>query len=200
MWLINHPGTTHGFDNGWDGYKLSGALGTPELFAMEDSGNYQVSTSSDMSNTYLGFQAGLDLEDTLTFNNENLLTQYAGIYLDDFIENKVIDISNSGTQYAFVTENTPAPVKRFMIVTNPTDVVAVVSTQLKVFNSGNIVFIQNSGPLNGEMRVYDMMGRYIKRATFSPNGVTAVQLESISGAYIIKAATINEIARKKIIF
>ena len=200
MWLINHPGTTHGFDNGWDGYKLSGALGTPQLFAVEESGNYQVSTSSDMSNTYLGFQAGLDLEDTLTFYNENLLTQYAGIYLEDLIANKVIDISNSGTQYAFVTDNTPAPVKRFMIVTNPTEVDPVTSTHLKVFNSGNTVFIQNSGNLNGEMKVYDMMGRNIKRSTFSPYGVTAVKLETISGAYIIKAATDNERVTKKIIF
>jgi len=199
MWLINQPGTTHGFDNGWDGYKLSGTLGTPQLFAMEDSGNYQVSTSSDMSNTYMGFQAGLDLEDTLTFYSENLLTQYAGIYLEDLVENKVIDISTSGTQYAFVTDSTPAPVKRFMIVTNLTEVAPVTSSYLKVFNSGNTVFIQNSGSLNGEMIVYDMMGRDIKRATFGPYGVTAVQLEAISGSYIIKATTDNEIVSKKII-
>jgi len=148
------------------------------------------------------------------------------------VENKVVDISKSGTQYAFVTDNTPAPVKRFkivtnsikmvpvvsthkietnpaemvpvastqMIVTNPIELIPVASTQLKVFNSGNTVFIQNSGDLNGEMIVYDMMGRAIKRATFSPYGVTAVQLETISGAYIIKAATSNEIERKKIVF
>jgi hypothetical protein len=200
MWLINQPGTTRGFDNGWDGYKLSGTLGTPQLFAWEDSGNYQVSTSSDMSNTYLGFQAGLDLEDTLTFYSENLLTQYAGIYLEDLIANKVIDISTSGTQYAFVTDSTAAPVKRFMIVTNPTAVVPVASTQLKVFNSGNTIFIQNPGNLNGEMIVYDMMGRDIKRATFGPYGITAVHLETISGAYIIKASTDNERVTKKIVF
>jgi len=200
MWLINQPGTTHGFDNGWDGYKLSGTLGTPQLFAWEDSGNYQVSTSSDMSNTYLGFQAGLDLEDTLTFYSENLLTQYTGIYLDDLVANKVIDISTSGTQYAFETDSTYAPVKRFLIVTNPTEVGPVASTQLKVFNSGNIVFIQNPGKLNGEMIVYDMMGRDIRRATFGPYGVTAIQLETISGAYIIKAATDNERVTRKIVF
>ena len=200
MWLINQPGTTHGFDNGWDGYKISGTLGTPQLFAMEESGNYQVSTSSDMSNTYLGFQAGLDLEDTLSFYSENLSTQYAGIYLDDLVANKVIDISTSGTQYAFVADSTGAPVKRFLIVTNPTEVNTVASTQLKVFNSGNTVFIQNSGKLNGEMIVYDMMGRDIRIAPFGPYGVTAVQLETISGAYIIKAATDKEIIIKKIIF
>ena len=200
MWLINQPGTTHGFDNGWDGYKMSGTLGTPQLFAMEESGNYQVSTSSDMSNTYLGFQAGLDLEDTLTFYSENLLTQYAGIYLVDLVENKIIDVSTSGAQYAFVTDTTSAPVKRFMIVTNPTGAPTVASTQLKVFNSANTVFIQNSGSQNGELIVYDMMGRDIKRATFGPYGVTAVQLETISGAYIIKASTDNERVTKKIIF
>jgi hypothetical protein len=201
MWLINQPGTTHGFDNGWDGYKLSGTLGTPELFAMEDSGNYQVSTSSDMSNTFLGFQAGLDLEDTLTFYSENLLTQYAGIYLEDLVKNKVIDVSTSGTQYAFVTDSTPAPVKRFMIITNPTpkEVAPDTSTYLKVFSSGNTVFVQNRTNQNGKLIVYDMMGRNIKETNFGPNNVSAFQIDPISGTYVINAITNNEKVSKKII-
>jgi hypothetical protein len=198
MWLINQPGTTHGFDNGWDGYKMTGDAGTPQLFAMEESGNYQVSTSDDMSNTYLGFQAGIDLEDTLTFYNENLTTRYAGVYLVDLTKNNVIDITKSGTQYSFIAESTPTPVKRFMIITRSSDE-ATTDTELKLFSSGNIVFVQNFGNLNGEIVVYDVMGHLLKRATFGPYGITAVQVGTITGAYIVKASTSNEKVSEKII-
>lgn len=90
------------------------------LFAMEETGNYQVSTSDNLNNTYLGFQAGVDnVEDTLTFTHANIALKYDGLYLVDLVENKVVDISTSGTQYAFKAESTPSPVKRFKIVTEP---------------------------------------------------------------------------------
>ena len=198
MWLINQPGTTRAFDDGWDGYKLPGVTDAPQLFAMEESGNYQISTSDDMSNTYLGFQAGVDLQDTLTFENENLTTKYAAVYLVDFVENSVTDITKSGTQYAFVTESTPNPVKRFLIITRSSEESAT-DTELKVFNFGHTVFVQNLGSQNGEMVVYDMMGRALKRAIFSPSGITAVQLDGIPGAYVVNASTSNERVSKKVI-
>jgi len=199
MWLINQPGTTRGFDNGWDGYKMTGDVGTPQLFAMEESGNYQISTSDDMNNTYLGFQAGIDTQDTLTFNNENIETKYKSIYLFDLVENRIIDITKSGTQYMFMTESTPGPVKRFQIVASPVENETTSAAKLNVFTAGNTVFVQNSGILNGEMIVYDMMGRMLKKAPFAPYGVTAVQVGTIPGAYVVKAATNNESVSKKII-
>jgi hypothetical protein len=200
MWLINEPGTTRDFDDGWDGYKLSGAVGTPKLFAMEESGNYQVSTSDDLNNTYLGFQAGIDLEDTLTFKNENIELKYDGVYLVDLIENKVINIVKSGTQYIFKTESTPAPVKRFKIVTEPyIKNAADLATKLKMFNDNNTVFVDNPGSEKGELYFYDLMGRYLRKEIFEPNSVSSFSLFSISGVYIVKAVTGSEKVSKQII-
>jgi hypothetical protein len=200
VWLIDEPGTTHGFDNGWDGYKLFGAVGTPKLFAMEKDANYQISTADDFNNTYLGFQAGVDMEDTLTFKSENVATRYSGIYLVDLVENKVIDIATSGTQYTFKTEATPSPVKRFKIVTQPIDENPVDSTpRLKVFNDNNIVFVDNSSSQEGELYFYDIMGRYLKKEPFGPNGISAFPLFSPAGVYIVKTVTSTEEVSKKII-
>jgi hypothetical protein len=200
MWLINEPGTTRGFDNGWDGYKLNGAVGTPKLFAMEESGNYQISTSSDLSNTCLGFQAGVDLEDTLTFKSENLELKYDGMYLVDLVENKVIDITKSGTQYVFKAESTVAPVKRFKIVTEPyVKNVADLTTRMKVFNDNDAVFVDNSSNEKGELYFYDIMGRYLKKEIFGPNSISSFLLFSTSGAYVVKAVTSSEKVSKRII-
>lgn len=200
MWLINEPGTTRGFDNGWDGYKLSGAVGTPKLFAMEESGNYQISTSSDLNNTYLGFQAGIDLEDTLTFKSENLGLKYDGVYLVDLVENKIVDITKSGTQYAFKAESTAAPVKRFKITTEAYVKDAQdLTTQIKVFNDNDAVFVDNSSNQKGELYFYDLMGRYIKKEIFGPTSISSFPLSSVSGVYVVKAVTTTEKVSKKII-
>jgi hypothetical protein len=200
VWLIDEPGTTHDFDNGWDGYKLFGAVGTPKLFAMENDANYQISTSGDINNTYLGFQAGVDLEDTLTFKSENIGTRYSRIYLVDLVENKVIDIAKSGTQYTFKAEATPAPIKRFKIVTLPIDENPANSApRLKVFNDNNIVFVDNSSNQKGDLYFYDIMGRYLKKEPFVPNAVSVFPLFSVPGAYIVKTVTSTEEVSKKII-
>lgn len=200
MWLISESGTTRDFDDGWDGYKLSGAVGTPKLFAMEESGNYQISTSADISNTYLGFQAGVDLEDTLTFRNENVELKYDGVYLVDLIENKVIDITKSGAQYIFKTELTPAPVKRFKIVTDPyVKNAADLTTKLKVFNDNNIVFVDNPTSEKGELYFYDLMGHYLKKEIFGSNSISSFPLLYTSGVYIVKAVTGSEKVCKQVI-
>ena len=193
MWLINEPATSHGFDNGWDGYKMSGAIGTPQLFAMEDSGNYQISTSSDLNNTYLGFQAGIDREDTLTFKNENIASKYGSIYLQDLVENTVIDISKSGTQYMFTAESTPNPVKRFKIVTDPGDGDnCCVTSLLSISNDNNTVFVHNKSNQKGDLYFYDMLGRVIQKVSFGIDSISSFPLSSTNGTYIVKAVTCSE--------
>jgi hypothetical protein len=200
MWLFTQPGCTRNFDNGWDGAKLMGEALTTQLFAIEQDGYYQVDAVEDINNTLLGFQAGENSGYTLTFTHQNFASNYAGLFLVDLVENKTTDITKSGSTYSFVAEPAPAPVKRFLIASrNIKNDIVDATTQLNVFNSGNRIFIQNSGNLNGKLEIYDLMGRNLKTASFGPSSVTSVQLETITGAYIINAATEKERITKKII-
>jgi len=200
MWLFSNSSCTRNFDNGWDGAKIMGSSLAPQIFAIEPDNNYQVDAVSDINNTQLGFQAGEDIEYTLTFTYQNLLSKYTGVYLLDLLENKTVEITESGSTYSFAAETTPTPVKRFKIVTRPYEKdTPDATTQIKVFSSGNTVFVQNSGNLNGEITLYDMTGRTLKKSTFGPYGITALQIGSISGAYVVKAYTSNENVSKRII-
>jgi hypothetical protein len=200
MWLFAQPGCTRNFDNGWDGVKMPGDVLTPKIFAVEQDGNYQVDAVDDINNTFLGFQAGEDTEYKLTFTYQNISSKYAGVYLVDLVENKTVDITQSGSTYSFTAESTPIPVKRFFIATRNIDSTGSGdNSQLKVFNSGNTVFVQNLSNQNGELVIYDMMGRNFKNTKFGPYGISAIQIGSISGAYIINAATNKDRVSKKII-
>ena len=201
MWLFAQPGCTRNFDNGWDGAKMPGDALAPKIFAEEEDGNYQVDAVDDINNTFLGFQAGEDTQYKLTFTHQNITSKYAGVYLVDLVDNKTVDITLSGSTYSFTAESTPTPVKRFIIATRSIDNTGSGdNSQLKVFNSGNTVFVQNLSNQNGQLNLYDMMGRNLKNAKFGPYGISAIQIGSfISGAYIINAATDNERVCKKII-
>lgn len=135
MWLFSVPTCTYYFDNGWDGHKMFGSSMSPQIFAIEPDGYYQISCIPDVNNTYIGFSAGVDTTYMLTFTHQNIATRYNQLYLIDSVANKTIDIYQSGTTYTFTAMVTPEPVKRFKIVTSlpvviippvPTDTIPVV--------------------------------------------------------------------------
>lgn len=84
-----------------------------------------------------------------------------------------------------------------MIVTRTSEE-ETAETKIKLFSARNTIFIQNMGNQTGEIIVYDMLGRAVKRATFAPYGITTVQPGG-SGAYVVKAATGVERVTKKVI-
>ena len=129
MWIFAVSTCTRDFDNGWDAYKMFGSVVTPQLFAWEANGNFQIDAVPDFNNTYLGFKAGEDSVYTFTFNHEYVDQMYKQLYLIDSVANKTVDIFASGTQYTFTVQKTDVPVKRFKIVTSlPTPPVVVAPT------------------------------------------------------------------------
>ena len=202
MWIFTDPSCTNQFDNGWDGYKIPGAAGNPQLFAMESDGNYQIDAVSDVNETNLGFSAGQETNYTLTFTHQNTDKVYTGLYLVDLLENKTTDITTSGSVYTFTAMSTSTPVNRFKIVTSPTvDTNNLqVTSNLKIFNSKGTVYIQNQSDQNGNLILYNMDGKAVKKIEFKANEITSFStVNLIPGAYVAKANTNLEMVAGKII-
>ena len=198
MWIFTEPYCTYSFDNGWDSEKFLGSAIAPQLYAMENDGDYQVNSVDDMNNTYLGFQAGEDSIYTMTFTNQNLGLDYTNVYLVDSVSQKTVDITASGSTYSFVTLPTDTIIKRFKIVTilnanntTPTNVIvptAELST-IKIFSSQRTVFVDNRTENDGYVLLYDIAGRFIRKYLFANHEVTTIQTGLSPGSYIAKAVT-----------
>jgi len=201
MWIFSDSTCTSGFDNGYDGFKLLGSSLSPQIFAFGSDGEYQVSAVKDMNNTELGFQAGQDSEYTLSFTHENVESKYAGIYLVDLVDNKTIDITANGSKYTFVSEPTASTVKRFKIVTNYYEIKEKKSEikPIKIFNANGSVFIQNLSSESGELMIYNMSGRFVKRVNFNGNCLTIVEQNLSPGAYVASVVTNSDRFSKRII-
>jgi hypothetical protein len=111
-----------------------------------------------------------------------------------------VNITQSGSKYSFKSESTPSPVKRFKITTEPYIKDAQdLSSQIKLFNDNETVFVENLSNEKGELYVYDIMGRYLKKETFGPNSISSYSFPLTSGAYVIKAQSASEKVSKRII-
>jgi len=199
MWIFTNPACTRGFDNGWDGYKFLGSALTPQLFAMESVGDLQIDAVEDINETYLGFKAGEDSKYTLSFTHENMGARYTSLFLQDLQDNTVVDITQSGTNYTFMSQSTTDPVKRFKIVSSPGTDIKETDSQLKIFASHQTVFIQNFSSTAGDIMLYDASGQFIQNFNFGADCVTAITLSLPPGAYLIKATTETSKLNRKIL-
>jgi len=202
MWVFTDPICTHNFDNGWDGRKLLGTALTPQIYALEVDGNYQVNAVNDINNTDLAFQAGEDTNYMLTFTHQNLESAYSTLYLIDLLENKTIDISQTGTEYNFTAAITATPEKRFKIVTSAgiaTDNVNTNGNGLKLFTVQNKVIVHNFGDSICHLTLYDINGRIVLKTTISPQSISTIVTHLTEGCYVAKAKTENMEVTEKVI-
>jgi hypothetical protein len=158
---------------------------------METSGNYQVNSVGNINDTYLGFQAGTVGNYTLTFNHENMESQYPALYLIDLMNNnKVTDITINGSKYNFEASNTSTVQKRFKIVTSLDGVTqnkVVNKTVFSINNMGNTIFVNNFTNHKGFITLYDIAGKAIQKSPFTENNVSTINTNLSNGIYLIKA-------------
>ena len=200
MWLFTNPTCSHAYDNGWDGTKFIGSSLSPQIWAAETDGDYQVNTVDNVNNTILNFMVGEDSQYTLTFNHSNTNLKYSNLYLIDLHTNTTTDITQNGTTYTFNASAT-TPITRFKIVSSPnitTDLKATYGS-FKIFGSGQTIFVENSTNSIGNLSIYDLSGRIIERHSINSTGMTTINTVLIAGSYIIKVTSKTENITKKII-
>lgn len=188
MWLVPDEKFTRSYDDGYDGEKIPGSALDPQIYAIEEDGNYQVGAIDELNNTTLAFQAGQDTEYKLTVVHENAEGKYSKIYLVDIVANVVADITESGTEYIFTAESTAKPVNRFKIIANSAADGVVNLTSIKVFSMNNNICVYNDTKLEAKVSVYDLAGRNCGYKTVGSKEIITFPVR-LQQAYIVKAVT-----------
>jgi len=197
MWIFTNPACSRGFNNGWDGLKLLGSNISPQIFAVEADGDYQVNTIDDINNTYIGFKAGIDTIYSLTFTHQKKDPRYNHLYLMDVCKNKTVEISSTGSTYNFNSESCKDVEKRFKIIATYEDLDINTDTNcvdnkyqpISVFNSGMTILIKNQSNLKGSFSLFNIAGRLIQMTPFQASGITTLKTQIPTGLYLVKAIT-----------
>ena len=202
MWIFTSDNCSKGFDLGYDATKFLGSASTPQIYATEEAGDFQINAVDNMNNTLLGFMPGSETNLKLKFTHQNIDSKYSRVYLVDLVENQTIDITQSGSEYSFVSTPTSTPTTRFKIVTTPLTVTAensiINNSKFKMFSANNNLQIENATGKTGIVNIYSTSGLLIKTNNIESNKLTTIS-NLTSGAYIVKATIDNEKYIEKII-
>lgn len=175
MWIITKPSYKKDFDNGGDGYKQTGNALSPQIFAVDKAGKLQVNATNDMNNLVVAFQAGQDTKYQMKFIHENTEEHYSRIFLHDLVAKQVVDITENGSIYNFEANSTPAPVERFLLVSQPANLIPVSDeNRINVFSAHNNIYVYNLSDLPAKAYLFDAAGRQLSQADLSAKGVAGL--------------------------
>lgn len=209
VWMITEPGTTDGFDNGWDGYKfLNTTAGIPQIFDKTVDGNFQVSSFPSIENKGIGFLAGNATEYTFKFTHYDITYFYPGLFLVDLLKGDTIDVYANLSTYKFTASKADVA-DRFKFITKR-DVKPVVVTppvvipdskngknkntnidkKIKVFSSRRMLKIENPYKVEAKVRIVDARtGKLLGTYVVNPNSTISIGNETNSGPVIVESST-----------
>lgn len=117
--LLVRDDFSYGFDNGWDGEKLTFGDASPSLYTISETGMYEaVSAIPEIEGVVVGFHSGEDAIYTLSFDYDS----YETLYLNDLLEQQSTLINGQNTYTFFTAGDKDAT--RFVISTTPISHVA----------------------------------------------------------------------------
>ncbi len=199
VWLFSHPFTSHRYDNGWDGRKISGTEGL-SLFVDENYDQLQVSTTENLDSTFISLMAGKDTEYTLRINKK-YLTDYETLYLTDLVTKTVTDLSGlDEISYTFTAANTTKAERRFLITSKdskPNN--ELKPKQFDIFSRGNTVLIKNPSDASGVVRIFDMIGQLRHTTALKGNSLTEIKTALAPAIYIVRVTATGIDQSEKII-
>ena len=126
----------------------------------------------------------------------------------DSIDNKTVDITSSGSQYSFISNNSLSIEKRFKIIATTsenevsTDIIPSEKTahSLIVFSSNQTILVRNQSSLKGNLLLYDLAGRFIQGFQFNAQVTTSLPVHLPKGSYLSKAITMDDEISTMLIF
>ncbi|HKM45701.1 MAG TPA: T9SS type A sorting domain-containing protein, partial [Dysgonamonadaceae bacterium] len=195
VWIFQKEGTSHNFNNGWDGRKmLEDDIAQLYVSALDDS-KLQVATVPQLDSLSLGFIADIDGKYTFEFAQMGQL-KGTDIYLHDAVTGITQQVGDEQS-YSFTAKRGEAA-NRFSLSSKENS--AFLSTdeallEVAVTNDGEILIV-NSSSRTVSAFVYDSNGVFLQQLEVNANDKTII--DSVEkGTYIVRLQNshVNDVRR-----
>ncbi len=183
-----NPAATEGFDSEYDAYKLWGVNACPQIYSITPDNDLAVNALPDYSTQTVipvGFKAGVNGTYTLTTSGLGTFPSGTDFYLEDLLLNKSQNLTlNPVYEFTAAASN---PVHRFNIHFSPlTGIGEGTSGKIRIYASEKNVYVNIPMELNGQIIVYDLLGKEMKRQQIQGNSLNKVSLDVQLGYYLVK--------------
>lgn len=195
VWIFQKEGTSHNFNNGWDGRKmLEDDIAQLYVSALDDS-KLQVATVPQLDSLSLGFIADIDGKYTFEFAQMGQL-KGTDIYLHDAVTGITQQVGDEQS-YSFTAKRGEAA-NRFSLSSKENS--AFLSTdeallEVAVTNDGEILIV-NSSSRTVSAFVYDSNGVFLQQLEVNANDKTII--DSVEkGTYMVRLQNshVNDVRR-----
>ena len=164
VWIFQKEGTSHNFNNGWDGRKML-EDGIAQLYVnATDESKLQVATVPELDSVSLGFIADIDGKYTFEFAQKGKL-KGTDIYLHDAVTGTTQQVGD-GQSYSFTAKRGEAG-NRFSLS----------SKDNSAFLSVDESLVEVSATSDGEIKIVNSSSRTVSAFVYDSNGVFLQQLE-----------------------
>lgn len=199
-WLFLEDHCSSDFDNGWDGVKMFSSSGVAQLFLLENDKAYQVSSTNNIHDTYLGIYAGeKDVNYTLHLKPTNVNTSSEELYLLDMKTGVKFRVPESGLNYKFNIAPNEKSIDRFRLLLESAMLNRDKGKDVSVYTYRNTLYIDNKRSEVGRLSVIDLSGKTVGRYVFSQNSVTTIPLSFLSGMYVVRYEFGNQMYSLKVL-
>ena len=191
---------TVGFDVNFDGYKMAGATAAPMLYSILP-GNIDASINvlpsrQECLQVPLGFVAGAN--GTYTINASDLGSFPSGtpVQLEDIFTGNVIDL-NTTPEYTFDAA-VGSPEHRFNLWFSPLAVTETIGSNVAIYSSDNVVYVNIPFTSQGRIFVYNILGNEIANQGIQSNSLNKITMSVPAGYYIVKVVDNDHSISRKV--
>jgi len=199
VFVCFHTNASTGFDLDFDGHKLPGLDDAPQFYAFIPGYDMSINTLPEItenSEIDLGFSCGISGDFTIKFKGVESFGSEVQLYLKDIMENTMINLRESEI-YTF-SYSTGDEAERFkLFISSPQGISDIIGVDVNIYSFDNTIKISSSEVINGELIVYNIMGKKILSQEINSNE-SSIILNAARGTYLIKFVTDKGIITKKV--
>lgn len=179
---------TEGFDSEYDAYKLWGITTCPQIYSIAPNVDLSINSMPEMTTQTVipvGFKVGINETYRITASGLETFPFGTDIYLEDILLNNTQNL-NSNPIYEF-TAAPGSAAHRFDLHFSPVSGLAEGTTgNVKIYAAESSVYVNVPMELHGEIIVYDLLGKEVKRGQVESNTLNKINLNVDPGYYLVK--------------
>jgi hypothetical protein len=196
-------GATPEFDNELDAYKLQGIMAAPQLYAMHDNSKFSMDVLPvKYGETIIPIAFEVSAEGVY-YLNAGKIASFNGdaqVILEDLKENSFKDLTN--TPMIKFEASPEDELMRFKLhVTFKTEPISSEKTSedyIEIYSVQRDVFVQLPENFDGNVEIYDLMGRLILSRKGVANSLNEFSINNGTGIFIVKTIDKDEVYSEKV--
>jgi len=200
IYIEVNEGSTPGFDQEFDAYKLWGNESVPQLYIVATGNEQSVHVVPEIDSEdiiSIGFKAGEENTFSITADQIQNFENYEVVLLEDKLTNTQVNLQEN-SEYSFAASPQDDP-ERFNLRFKSMEEIEL-NKAINIYSYRNSILVQvYSDAPDQTLTVYDMLGQFIGKMDLVNYETNTFEVRSGIGFYMAKVRSGNQVLTEKVL-